>query len=228
MEDTNIYVLVDPRDCSIFYIGKTVKSIEKRLKQHLHPVSLKKLSKKNNKIKSLLSKGLTPTIEILDIVENKDWIFWEKYWISQFKTWGFTLTNQTEGGDGVNNGTSWNKGLKMLQISEETRQKMSIAQTGLKRTYSKRKPLSKETKDKIGASNSKPHTKEQIEIFREGNRYRWKPVLQFSLDNKFIAEHESIATAAKLFNTTRGNITLVCKNKRKTCVNYIWKYKTLI
>lgn len=40
-------------------------------------------------------------MEVLDIVENDEWQFWEQYWISQTKAWGFNLTNLTIGGDGI-------------------------------------------------------------------------------------------------------------------------------
>ena len=41
-------------------------------------------------------------------------MFWETYWISQFKTWGYNLINYTEGGDGstFGNQTSFKKGQK--------------------------------------------------------------------------------------------------------------------
>jgi hypothetical protein len=67
----------------------------------------------------LKQKNLKPIFEIIDEVTS-DWKFWERYWIQQFKTWGFSLTNATLGGEGldITNSTSfkpgqtpWNKGI---------------------------------------------------------------------------------------------------------------------
>jgi hypothetical protein len=65
-----------------FYIGKSVNKKLHRSYQH----------KKKY--------GKDTLIEILDIVKSKDWIFWEKYWISQIKVWGFKLENKNDGGGG--------------------------------------------------------------------------------------------------------------------------------
>ena len=93
---------------NIRYVGKTTENLNKRLSGHLT------LAKRNaaigyyhnhtsNWINSTLNKGDKVLIKELDIVNIKGWDFWEKYWISQFKTWGFNLTNLTDGGDGNQN-----------------------------------------------------------------------------------------------------------------------------
>lgn len=92
---TTIYTLTDPMDNQVKYIGQT-KNPCRRLCEHLRE---KTLTKKNNWIKSLQKKGYNPIFEVLDEVEEKDANFWEIYWISQFRTWGFKLKNGTIGGD---------------------------------------------------------------------------------------------------------------------------------
>jgi len=37
----------------------------------------------------------------LDEVPEDEWKFWEIYWISQVKQWGFDLTNGNNGGGGL-------------------------------------------------------------------------------------------------------------------------------
>lgn len=92
-----IYTLTDPTTNLIRYVGKT-KSIKRRYAQHLSENSK---THKCNWIKSLKVKGIKPIIQIIDICDNKEDSIWiEQYWISQFKTWGFNLTNLTEGGEG--------------------------------------------------------------------------------------------------------------------------------
>ncbi len=85
---------------TIRYVGKA-NNIRKRLFCHLTANNLRKSSHKNNWVKGLLTNGLKPIIEIVDEVPIAEWQFWEKFWISQFKSWGFSLTNLTDGGDTV-------------------------------------------------------------------------------------------------------------------------------
>lgn len=90
--------------------------------------------------------------------------------------------------------------------SEETKRKMSEAQTGEKHPlYGKHH--SEETRKKI--SDSKPK----------------KPVLQFSKNGEFIAEYPSAHEAERQTGCYNGSICQCCKGKRKSCGGYIWKYK---
>lgn len=101
---TNIYCLFDPITNQPRYIGKS-DNILKRLNEHIIESSKNTIiTHKVNWIKSLLNKKLKPIIEVIDIVDNNQWQFWEKYYISLYKSWGFNLTNLTEGGDGASYG----------------------------------------------------------------------------------------------------------------------------
>lgn len=84
---------------NIRYIGKA-NNLNKRLIRHLQPSYLKYKTHKNKWIKSELKKGNSIIINELDEVLKNEWIFWEQYWIAQFKLWNFHLTNGTIGGDG--------------------------------------------------------------------------------------------------------------------------------
>ena len=64
----------------IFYVGKTKNSLPIRLSQHNH-----------NLQKGGIDKA---SIYLLDEVEENNWEFWERYWIQQFKQWGFNLSNK--------------------------------------------------------------------------------------------------------------------------------------
>ncbi len=110
MKTTNIYTLTDPITKKIRYVGKA-NNIKERYRAHLNKAIKCSLHKKNW-IESLKRKGVKPIMEVIDIVSIEDWFFWETYWISQIKTWGFNLINQTEGGDGCTfgNATSFKLG----------------------------------------------------------------------------------------------------------------------
>lgn len=141
METTNIYVLIDPETQQVRYVGKA-NNISQRYKAHLNRARKHQIHKLNW-INSLKVKRLKPIIEVIDVVPIKDWVFWETYWISQFKTWGFDLINYTHGGDGATfaNQTSFKKGHIPYNLgqsfSQEVRDKISKSLLGLKN-----KPLS--------------------------------------------------------------------------------------
>lgn len=85
----------------IRYIGKT-KNLKDRLRRHISKYYLNKdISYKNNWIKSELEKGNKILINELEVVNESNWQECEKYWIEQFKQWGYKLVNTTEGGDGL-------------------------------------------------------------------------------------------------------------------------------
>ena len=110
METTNIYILIDPITNMVRYVGKA-NNVTQRYRAHLNRARKHQVHKKNW-IEKLKKEGLRPIIEVIDVVPINEWIFWETYWISQFKTWGFDLINYTNGGDGCTfgNQTSFKKG----------------------------------------------------------------------------------------------------------------------
>lgn len=126
-----IYTLSDDNE-TIRYIGKT-KNPKKREKDHVRFIGCEKkrcfldfwkikMKKENRKI----------YFDILDETYG-DINCLEKYWISQFKCWGFDLLNMTEGGDGLQN------------PSEEVRKKIGLKSQG--------RTVSKETRKKIIDAN---------------------------------------------------------------------------
>ena len=94
-----IYTLSDDNN-NVKYVGQT-KNINIRLRKHIYDaINNGGGNKRCSWIKSLINKNKLPVIDIIDVVPKNEWVFWEKYWISQFKAWGFKLTNMTDGGDG--------------------------------------------------------------------------------------------------------------------------------
>lgn len=142
METTIIYYLHKGDDIP-FYIGKTI-NLKSRLKGH----------------KKKFGKDIQ--LEEIDFVKTGDWKFWEKYWISQFKTWGFELVNKNDGGGGVNFCTLTHKN-KISQAmmgnksflgkthSSETKLKIGISMKG--KQHKLGHINSKETREKISKSN---------------------------------------------------------------------------
>lgn len=98
MKTTIIYALIDPRDETQHYIGKTVQHpLTKRLKQHLRTPATNELADWFNTLKHF---GLTPQIKMLESVPpENDWRAAEIYWIRHGLARGWTLKNKTSGGD---------------------------------------------------------------------------------------------------------------------------------
>lgn len=87
-----VYTLICPISNNVFYVGMTTKSLSERLKRHVHDTGN---IVKAKFIFSLMEKELLPTIELIesfDLEQNAR--YFEKYWISQFRSWGFNLLNK--------------------------------------------------------------------------------------------------------------------------------------
>lgn len=192
METTNIYVLIDPRTNEVRYIGKANR-VDERYKAHLNRAR-KHQTYKKNWIESLRKEGLKPIVEVVDVVPIDEWQFWEIYWISQMKQWGFKLVNYTNGGDGCSfaNQTSFKKGHK----------------SWLGKSHSE------ETKNKISENHWQ----------KGKLAYNRKKIIQMDLDGNEITVWDSIIDAAENTNSLSTKIIRCCKNKQKTHNNFKWKY----
>jgi len=230
-----IYCLFDENEIP-FYIGKTKNNLNKRESQH---------QKRLNRNCSIFE---------LDNVEDKEWNFWEKHYISLFKSWGFNLENKNEGGGGLSN------------HSEKTKEKMSLTlrpETSKKLKGKKRPDVS----ERFKGQNLKPETIQKIidkktnhpcyndpnrgEKIKESNQTNYKsgsernqkikqklinreitwsdkykiPVYQFDKQNNFITEFPSATEAGLSLNKKSSAISECCNKKRKSAYGYIWKFK---
>lgn len=192
METTNIYVLIDPRTNEVRYVGKA-NNVTQRYRAHLNRAR-KHQTHKKNWLTQLKKEDLKPIMVIIDIVSIDDWQYWERYWISQMKQWGFNLVNYTNGGDGCtfSNQTSFKKGNKLWLGKKH----------------------SEETKRKISENNWQ---KGKV-------AYNRKKVVQMDLDDNIINIWDFIHEAANETNSCASKIVAVCKGKRKTHNKYKWKY----
>lgn len=143
----SIYLLRDPTDNNVKYIGLTSMNIGSRLKNH---ISYARNSRHTTPclcwIRSLLEIGEKPQIELLEITGNK---LRERMWIDLYKEKGYRLLNQSRGG------TIGPVGCKR---SSEFKEKLRKANMG--NTHSKGRVLSESHKDGIrkalmGNTNSK-------------------------------------------------------------------------
>lgn len=97
MKTWHIYVLRDPRDNAVRYVGVTTNA-RKRYGSHL---KTKDGTPRATWIRELLAADLAPTIEIIESGDVADYQAAEKHWIARFRADGCRLTNTTEGGNGT-------------------------------------------------------------------------------------------------------------------------------
>lgn len=213
-----IYTLsssASPND--IRYVGKTIKTIKRRLQGHLCKAREYKekgiyTNHNYNWINKELSLGhhiIIEEVESLEFKENEPWEWFEQYWICQFKIWGFNLTNITEGGEKGHTESS----------SEESIRKRAEKIIGIPRDLNTRTKISKELTGKSKSQDVKNKIRKSVTA-KQG-----RPVLQFDRNHKFIKEWESGAEAARILQLDKANLNACCRGRKHTCGGFIWEYK---
>ena len=170
MKYTYIYILIDPRTNQVRYVGKA-DDCDKRLDKHMYE-GKNKNNHKANWIKGLIKENLKPILEMIDKVPYEEWQFWERHYISLYKSWGFKLTNNTMGGDG---GTMSPEILKIISIKNTGKSSLlgthrsdktkELLRKSAKEQFKEGMPT--ETKLKISLNSS--HKKEVIQFDLQGN-----------------------------------------------------------
>ena len=179
VKNVKIYVLRDPTEYSIRYLGKTKCSLRKRLLEHL------KYNGKDHRsfwIQSLLKAGLEPVIEQVDLCYEAEWREKEKRWIRQCKLMGFDLTNGTEGGDGCSgwkhteeSKANLSKALKGRVFTEEWKAKLREGQRLVNSSAEVRKRKSEAKKGKKQNLSDESREKKRLKAL-EWNERRWSKV----------------------------------------------------
>ncbi len=118
--------------------------------------------------------------------------------------------NISRGGIGGSH-PAWNKG---IPLSEEQKAKLSTANKGKKLSDETKRKIgegsrghivSAETRRKIGIKNSRKHSHEQIEKWRDANKWRFRKV-EIRKDEVVIGTYESIREAARGIGKSKGFI----------------------
>lgn len=212
IKNGKIYVLKDPIDGSIRYVGKYQrKYLSNRLKAHVREaIKSNSYNHRLNWIRLLIQQNLQPQIELIqDGFTNSDELCQaEMFLINFYKQIGLNLVNGTPGGDGNN-----------LPRSEKTRQLMSIAAKGKKKSLEHRLNIATA---KIGEKNP-----------QFGKQYSSEEKLKLSMLNGGQGLIKCIETEQIFFSQKEagrqlqihdGSISAVLKGKRKHAQGYTFKY----
>lgn len=184
--EVHIYVLKHPDTLEVRYVGKTVRSLSRRLGNHIANAKGNKHNKHlSNWILSILRENKRPIIELLETCQSDVWQEREQHWISQFPN----LINLTAGGDGCIGFThnseviekirqskigtkhsiefkkAMSKRLKGVPLSEEHKSKIGLANKGRKASESTKKKLSESHKGISQSEESKRKRSESIKLW---------------------------------------------------------------
>jgi hypothetical protein len=201
MKQNYIYTL--SQNNIIFYIGKT-NNIQKRVANHK------------------ITYGKNILLEILE--ETNNWKQDEKYWIEQFKCWGFNLNNKNNGGGGVEIVTDFTKNLISKNqpktkppCSEERKIKIGLSQPKQKT------PCSEERKQRISEKNKG----KKKNLGKKYNTIIFKKVIQYDLKENIIKEWGSVKEILEYLNKNSNNMNIYkcLRGELNTAYKFKWKYK---
>lgn len=204
-----IYSLSDPRTRGIRYIGKT-NNLATRRSHHCSSYHNRANTHKCNWVRSLLTKGLLPTLDVVDEVDRYRSDFWEQHYISLYRSWGFRLTNLTSGGEGC------------FEHSIETKRLLSKKAMGrykgCKRSVQVRAKLSQAQRNRTNQNRSE----EARRNIAKANINRSKSVLQCDVDGNIIEEWVSRKAASEVLGIGYSGICNASLNISKTSGGYKW------
>lgn len=222
------------------YIGKTTYSLNKRKREHFRLCNKGKGLVLYNAFRKYgfdnFSWNVIDTADSNEELNSK-----EKFWIRFYNTFikndccnGY---NMTIGGDGLGRGelhpqynkeftdehkkkikenhadfSGKNNPMYGRKQSSEAKAKASESKKG-KKNPNYGKTISKETKEKIRIANS------------GANNINSRPVIQLTLDDRFIAEFANASEGAKAVDGLRQSVMKCCKGVIKTHRNFKWIYK---
>lgn len=165
-----IYVLVDPRDDMIRYVGKTI-NLRARYACHCCPKEGNGLYVKRW-LKQLKDQNLYPVMELLEICTDDIWKEREIYWIAMGKELNWPITNLTKGGETTTGYKHTEETKRIIGekskakiITEETRQRNSKAKKGVPITEQHRENI---RISKLGNKNAVGCVR--TEAFKEARR----------------------------------------------------------
>lgn len=212
---TIIYTLAHPITKEIRYVGKT-KNFNKRRYCH-NNINYQKSHKTHlaSWLKNILNDNLKPIMEIIDIVEDSEWVFTEIYWICQFKAWGFNLVNHSTGGEGPIN-YKWTNEMKI---------KHSLKLKG-KNVWTKGSKLSEEHKNNIGLANKGKMNNPKVKL-KGGEHNSAKKIHQICPKTLRIIETFNCIKDAtiKINIKCQSSISNCLKDKHKTAGGFFWILK---
>lgn len=230
MAAMKIYVLAES-DGKIRYIGKTILSLDRRLSNHLTEGRRGVKNRRCNWIRSVLSRGCIPRIQLIGEVEG-DGCKEEIAWIEYFKNEGVDLVNGTNGGDGVNGWkpskeirTKISQALRGCIRSEETRRKIGEASRGRIHSETTRRKISEANRGRIPSRE----TRLKLSESHKNKPGFWKGKKRFNMTGEkhfLFGKHQSLEVRRKMSMARRGRtISTETRQKLSSATKKYWEKK---
>lgn len=231
-----IYILVDPRDNEVRYVGKTTQPL-KRLKSHIYECKNEKIKHRRAKwIRKLTKENLMPIIKFVKICPLNDF---EKYETEYIKLYNSDkLTNSDETGQG-NVGRKRDIIDKMLKPKSKT-----VYQYDINGNFIKEFRSTRVAADFLNLSHSnisrccngiskhaggfifRYEKSDNIETVSNPNAIR-KSVIEVDQFGNIINEWSSIMDCSRDTGIDNGNISRVCNGIREKIKDRYFKFSTL-
>jgi len=245
-----IYILKDPIDFNIRYVGITTRSIKARLRQHIADARRNNSTHKDHWINKLIKISMRPLIEVIDYADSIDELYKKEItYIKHYRDCGYNLTNATDGGEGCIGRTPWNKGMKCPESLRDAVRKANTGRDALNKKDTFIKNINNGNKlffnsltdaaNFIGSSvgNVSRSSKtgrpcmgylinNETENPKKKGSMKTRPVIAVNAKDGTILKFKSITDAANYAGVNKTNIHAVCNNKKKSAAGYIWKYST--
>ena len=218
------------------YVGRT-NNYQRRYNEHFRKIdtctilrkAFEKYGKENFEMYPVLSFTAYDTNE-LDEVLN----LLEKYYIKKYDTYrkGY---NATLGGDG---NCGWipseetrirrSKSLQGRKLSEKDKERLrsyvlNRVWTKEQREKQRQNMLNRNPEIQKKVANKLRGKKRDAEVVLKTAAKRMKPIIQYSLDGKYLKEYAGAVAVQKY---QEANITACCRGKLNSAYGYIWRYKT--
>lgn len=166
-----IYVLIDPRDLAIRYVGMTY-DLSNRMRTHLKKSQVKDQNYKARWIRVLLAQGLRPLMKAILIVEPEQAGAIEAKVIALFRARGERLTNMALGGVGWTVGNTHTDETKRRMsethkghpVSQKTLDALRLSRIGKKNSEATRKLI----REKHLGTRASDDTKHKMSLKRSG------------------------------------------------------------
>lgn len=225
------YVLIDPRDGLIKYVGRTV-DLRNRFRNHIYEAKKNNRNKRERWIISLLRRNLEPEIKVIyeKICTLNQAISIEKMLVKKIGK-RYPLKNEPDHylgamfkGTPVHQYSLTGEYLATYPNANQAQIKTGVRDVNITRCCKNQNGYGTKTAGGYFWSylklKSYPH--KYIENWRS---LKGKPVIQFDLLGNKLAVFQTAREAERVTGVGYKKISAVCNGKRKTAGGFIWKFE---
>lgn len=159
--------------------------------------------------------GYDTKVSIIDVIPDNEWKFWEKFYISLYKSWGFILKNRNNGGGGPD------RGRKLPPRTQEHKDKLRKGRLGCIHSQESKDKMRQSKLGKPSTFKNHNHNEKTKNLIREKKEI---PVYQYNLNGDFIYKWKSAKFAGLQLNICGTTINRCSCNYKgnRTAGGFFW------